>query len=117
MWDDAIRGGDDVAEQARADLEKIASFAEFKRVRDEIDYERDFYPAIIHALFRSDSWIAIVMITDLLARTYRFNVPGVSATSNWTRRMQRSISELRSSPKERKRMQLIRQLLEKTGRV
>src|SRR5207237_8189582 len=117
MWDDAIRGGDDVAEQARADLEKIASFAEFKRVGDQIDYERDFYPAIMHALFRSESWIAIVMITDLLARTYRFNVPGVSASSNWTRRMQRSISELRSSSKERKRMQLIRELLEQTGRI
>jgi hypothetical protein len=31
--------------------------------------------------------------------------------------MQRSISQLRSSPKERKRMQLISALLEKTGRA
>ena len=117
MWEDALGRSDDVAEQARADLEKIATFAEFKRASAELDYERDFYPAIMHALFKSESWIAIVMITDLLARTYRFNVPGVSATSNWTRRMQRSISQLRSSPKERKRMQLIRELLQHTGRI
>ena len=32
------------------------------------------------------------MITDLLARKYRFNVPGTKANLNWTRRMQRSIS-------------------------
>ena len=57
------------------------------------------------------------MITDLLARKYRFNVPGISARSNWVRRMQRTISQLRSGRKERARMQLIRQLLEKTGRV
>jgi 4-alpha-glucanotransferase len=117
MWEEALHGNGDVAAQARADLEKIATFADFKHPGAELDFERDFYPAIMHALFRSESWLAVVMITDLLARKYRFNVPGVSATFNWTRRMQRSISQLRSSPKERKRMGLIRHLLEKTDRL
>jgi len=117
MWEDAVGANDTAAEQARSDLEKIATFAGFERTTEPIDFERDFYPAIMNALFQSESWIAIVMITDLLARKYRFNVPGVSANSNWTRRMQRSISQLRSSPKERKRMQLIRALLEKTDRI
>jgi 4-alpha-glucanotransferase len=84
---------------------------------DQLDYEEDFYPAVIDALFRCNSWIAVVMITDLLARKYRFNVPGTKANLNWTRRIQRSIARLRSSPRERKRMQLIHELLEKTERV
>jgi 4-alpha-glucanotransferase len=117
MWEDAITGAGAVAEQARFDLEKIATFAEFKRAGDHIDFERDFYPAIMHALFKSESWIAMVMITDLLARKYRFNIPGTATSANWTRRMQRSISQLRSSPKERKRMTFIRELLQKTGRL
>ena len=117
MWEEAFHGDGDVAAQARADLEKIATFADFKHPGAELDFERDFFPAIMHALFRSESWLAVVMITDLLARKYRFNVPGVSATSNWTRRMQRSISQLRSSPREQKRMALIRHLLEKTDRL
>ena len=117
MWEQAFHGNGDAAEQARSDLEKIATFAEFKRTGDQLDFEQDFYPAIMGALFNSESWIAMVMITDLLARKYRFNVPGVSATSNWTRRMQRTISQLRSSPRERKRMELIRHLLEQTGRA
>ena len=58
-----------------------------------------------------------IMITDLLARKYRFNVPGTRANLNWTRRIQRSITKLRSSRKERNRTQLIHELLEKTGRV
>jgi 4-alpha-glucanotransferase len=117
MWEDAIIGSGPVAEQARFDLEKIATFAEFKRASEQIDFERDFYPAVMRALFESESWIAMVMITDLLARKYRFNIPGTAWSSNWTRRMQRSISQLRSSPKERKRMQLIRELLQRTGRI
>jgi 4-alpha-glucanotransferase len=84
---------------------------------DALDFEKDFYPAIIKALFKSESWIAVVMITDLLARKYRFNVPGTKANLNWTRRMQRSIAELRSSCKEQKRMRLIHELLQKTGRA
>jgi 4-alpha-glucanotransferase len=82
-----------------------------------IDYENEFYPAIMHALFKCNSWIAVVMITDLLARAYRFNVPGTKANLNWTRRIQRSIAKLRSSWKERKRMQLIHELLENAARV
>jgi 4-alpha-glucanotransferase len=117
MWEEAFTGSGDTADQARSDLEKIAIFAEFKRAGQELDFERDFYPAIMHALFKSESWLAVVMITDLLVRKYRFNVPGVSATSNWTRRMQRSISQLRGSPKERKRMESIRTLLKETGRL
>jgi 4-alpha-glucanotransferase len=117
MWEDAVSPNDAIAEQARSDLEKIATFAEFKRATEQIDFERDFYPAIMNALFQSESWIAMVMITDLLARKYRFNIPGTAASSNWTRRMQRSISQLRSSPKERKRMALIRELRGEAGRL
>ena len=71
----------------------------------------------MEALFKCNSWIAVVMITDLLASKYRFNVPGTKATLNWTRRMQRSIVQLSRSQREQKRMQLIRELLVKTGRV
>jgi 4-alpha-glucanotransferase len=82
-----------------------------------VDFEKDFYPAIMEALLKSNAWIAIVMITDLLARDYRFNVPGTTGSANWTRRIQRSVAQLRSSPTERKRVQLIHELLEKTGRA
>jgi len=105
------------SEQARFELEKIAKFAEFNPTSEAIDFEKDLYPAMMAALFKCESWIAMVMITDLLARKYRFNVPGTATSSNWTRRMQRGVSQLRSSPKEKKRMQLTRDLLQQTGRI
>ena len=118
LWDEVLEHRDsDTGRQARATLEKIALFAGLNPKIDALDFEKDFYPAMMEALFRCNSWIAIVMITDLLARTYRFNVPGTKANLNWTRRIQRSIAKLRSSRKEQKRMQLIHELLVKTGRV
>src|SRR5213592_2833555 len=118
LWNDAFeRGFSKAGEQVRATLEKIALFAGLNSKIEELDFERDFYPAIMEALFRCESWIAIVMITDVLASKYRFNVPGTKANLNWTRRLQRSIAQLGSSRKEQRRMQLIHELLVKTGRA
>jgi 4-alpha-glucanotransferase len=118
LWNQAFANpASNTGAQARATLEKIALFAGVRSKIDAPDFEKDFYPAIMEALFKCNSWIAIVMITDLLARKYRFNVPGTKASLNWTRRMQRSIAQLRRSPGERKRMQLIHELLMKTGRI
>ncbi len=117
LWEEAIETPMPTSEQSRFDLAKMAVFAGADPNLDKFDFENDFYPAIMEALFKSESWIAVVMITDLLARKYRFNVPGTKANLNWTRRMQRSIAQLRSSRKEQKRMRLIHDLLVKTGRV
>ena len=118
LWDDAFKDSNsEIGQQARATLEKIALFSGLNSKIDRPDYEKDFYPAVMDALLKCNSWIAIIMITDLLAREYRFNVPGTKANQNWTRRIRRPIAKLRSSRKERKRMQLIHELVVKTGRV
>jgi 4-alpha-glucanotransferase len=137
LWDHAFEHSrSDAGEQARVTLQKIAlfagidmqgtavssppnqSWADWKPpLLDRLDFENQFYPAIMKALFTCESWIAMVMITDLLGRTYRFNVPGTKASLNWTRRMNRSIAQIRSSRKEQKRMQSIHQLLVSTARV
>src|SRR6266487_1805889 len=117
LWEEAFERPTATSEQSRFELAKIALFAGFDPKIDKIDFEKDFYPAIMEALFKSEAWIAIVMITDLLARRYRFNVPGTAANLNWTRRMQRSVAQLRSSRNVQARMRLIRDLLEKSGRI
>jgi 4-alpha-glucanotransferase len=118
LWNEAFgHPASDTGAQARATLEKIALFAGLNSKLAELDFEKDFYPAIMEALFRCDSWIAMVMLTDLLARTYRFNIPGTKANLNWTRRTQRSIAQLSSSRREQMRMQLIHELLQKSGRL
>lgn len=117
LWDEAVEQSTATWQQARLELEKIAVFAGLDPRIENYNFDKEFYPAIMEALFKSNAWIAITMITDLLARKHRFNVPGTTANSNWTRRIQRSVGQLRASRKERKRMQLIRELLWKTARI
>ena len=116
LWREMFDEKSPTREQAREDLLKIAQFAG-TGPQEGLEYGRAVYPAIMSALFNSNSWIAIVMITDLLARKDRFNVPGTAATTNWTRRLPKTISQMRESRSVRRRMRLIRELLEKSGRI
>jgi 4-alpha-glucanotransferase len=117
LWEDAFEESTPDSKQAMHDLAKIAEFAALPSPGTGSDYDRDFYAPIMEALFRCESWVALVMITDLLARKDRFNVPGTAASSNWSRRMGKTVKGLGQSRSVRKRMQLIRELLEKTGRL
>jgi 4-alpha-glucanotransferase len=117
LWQDAFEQSTSDSEQAQHDLEKIAEFAGVPPPDRNSDFDRDFYAPVMEALFRCDSWIALVMITDLLARKDRFNVPGTAASSNWSRRMGKTVKALQRSRSVRKRMRMIRELLEKTGRA
>lgn len=116
LWEEAFEKKSDTAGQARHDLAKIAEFAGIASPNESTNYGRDFYPAIFDALFRSESWIALVMITDLLGRKERFNVPGTANDSNWTRRLHTTVAKLGRGRVLERRLNLVRELLEKSGR-
>ena len=117
VWEEAWKKSTNFTAQARFDLAKIAEFAGVSVPNENLNFEKDFYLSIFDALFRSESWIAIVMITDLLGRKERFNVPGTAAKSNWIRRLHSTVTRLAISPTVKRRMRLVRSLLEKSGRT
>ncbi|MBA2623052.1 MAG: 4-alpha-glucanotransferase [Chthoniobacterales bacterium] len=117
MWDDAFDESSADREQARGDLRKIAEFARISSLSEEGEYDRAFYAPVMEALFRSEAWMAIVMITDLLARKERFNVPGTAADSNWSRRLHLTVARLASSRTVKHRMRIVRTLLKESGRI
>ncbi len=117
IWDDAWHGSKEIQEQARGDLRRIAEFAGISGFTEKPDYGRDFYQPTLDALLQSNAWMALIMITDLLGRKDRFNVPGTAADSNWSRRLQMTVQRLRGSATVKKRMKLVRSLLQTSGRV
>jgi 4-alpha-glucanotransferase len=72
---------------------------------------------LISALFRSRSWLAVCMITDLFGSTQRFNVPGAVSESNWSQRLAQPIAQWDSEPELAERMRRIREMLVATGRM
>jgi 4-alpha-glucanotransferase len=115
LWQESLSNSG--TQQAQSDILKIAEFAAVPLPQLGADFEQEFYAPVLEALFRSESWLAIVMITDLLARTDRFNVPGTAARTNWSRRLAKTTADLRASPTIRRRMKIVRELLLKSGRA
>ena len=89
---------------ARLGCEPVSAFGETVHAR------------LLEALFQSNSWIAICMITDLLAREERFNVPGTSAESNWSLRMHLTVETLCSDKAYQHLAHGLREMLARTGR-
>ncbi|HEX4668212.1 MAG TPA: 4-alpha-glucanotransferase [Chthoniobacterales bacterium] len=117
LWHEAFEKETGSSDQAQHDLAKIAEFAGIQTPNASTDFAHDFYPAIFGALFRSESWIALVMITDLLGRKDRFNVPGTATNSNWTRRLHTTVSKLGQGRKLRRQLELVREILQNAGRT
>lgn len=117
LWDEALTEDTESARQSRDDLRKAAEFAGFSSPNEPIDYLRDFYPAAFAALFHCNAWIAIVMITDLLGRKDRFNVPGTAADFNWTRRLHTTVKKLGGGRGLKRQLELIHEMLQKSGRL
>lgn len=117
MWEEAFGPTDENAEQSRGELAKIAQFAGIAMPGDAVDYVCDFLRPAIGALFQSNAWIAILMTTDLLARTDRFNVPGTATASNWSRRMHLTVAGLRKSRTVREQMGAVRKSIDESGRL
>ena len=117
LWEEAVEKATGTSAQARGDLEKIAQFAGIHSLGEKPDFERDLYGPALAALFRSNAWMAIVMITDLLARRDRFNVPGTAADSNWSRRLHMTVARLSASRPVKQRMKVVRSLLKEAARV
>lgn len=100
----------------RHELAKLAHYAGIAAEDLHGEFSERVHGQLLEALFRSNSWIAICMITDLLARDERFNVPGTSASSNWSQRMHVTLETLSGDPAHRLRTAAVRATLERAGR-
>ena len=102
------------AEIAAKSMRQLWEFTEAPLSRKPpVRFTNGLHRALIAALLRSNSSLAIFMITDLFARTERFNVPGAVGEANWTQRMHVPIKELGTQPETR----WLRKLLQETGRA
>ena len=98
---------------ARKEMRALADFAGFRSKSLPKTVTPELHEAFLEALFGSNSYLAVVMITDLFARTERFNFPGVATGANWSQRLHVPVQELNREPILPK----LREILRKTGRV
>ncbi|MEM9399326.1 MAG: 4-alpha-glucanotransferase [Verrucomicrobiota bacterium] len=117
------------AEDSVTDDEKqngiYASWELYRTLRfakmDDRELMRDFMPSVhlnvIRRLMESQSWMVVLMITDLFNWDLRFNVPGPASESNWSERLPSSISELRLDVEADRVLREVHQMIEVSDRM
>jgi len=110
---DAAEAGDG---HQRWELEQLGAFAGIG-IHAPQPFTTEIHEALLAALFQSNSWIAVTMITDLFGGTQRFNVPGAVDDSNWSERLNRTPAQWRADAELMAKMGRIRRFLEMSGRV
>jgi 4-alpha-glucanotransferase len=77
----------------------------------------DVHEMLLRGLFISNSWIAIVMITDLLGSTQRFNVPGAIADANWSARLSQTARAMSRDAAVVEKVARVKRMIRESGRA
>lgn len=115
MWENLAAEASAGNGHANYEMQKLAEFAGSQGPVPR-PYDEEIQMALIGALMKSNSWIAVLMITDLFGSSQRFNVPGAVADSNWSERLPELVSKWKSNPDLARKAQLTRDLIIATGR-
>jgi 4-alpha-glucanotransferase len=91
VWTDHRQQGLDSARWEQTCLLKWAGLPETP-IPDELT--PDLHAAICRTLFRSNSWLACLQISDWFATKQRFNVPGLALAGNWSERLPLTVNRL-----------------------
>lgn len=95
-WEQVSRAAENGDGGAQHELRILAQYAGLHEAPHE--FTPELHHALLRALFCSNSWIAVAMITDIFGRTERFNLPGVSGSENWSQRLHATVKELYDEP-------------------
>ena len=117
-WDawyaDTQSGDPQKAGVALRQMQEIARFAGIG-AHQPVPWSEEVHEALLRALFTSNSWLAVNMITDIFGTAERFNVPGATGDQNWTDRFPVPISQWSKTWPEK--LGRIHAMMRETGRL
>ena len=97
------------------EVRRLAAWAGFDIPR--ITPFEEVHEPLLGALLRTNSWIAVAMITDLFATSQRFNVPGAVSESNWSSRLAFPVAEWDADAELSAKMARVRGMIADAGRL
>jgi 4-alpha-glucanotransferase len=92
-----IDAGSDV-EEHRRELRRMMDFAGIKDGEPPREFTRQLHEGFLRAVLQSNSWLAVVMITDVFGESIRFNTPGTLRPDNWTPRLPWTVKDMAAVP-------------------
>ena len=91
-WQQEIVEKTSSAEGAEKTIRELLTFIGRSDLNSSTPYEGEIHEGLLKTLYESNSWLAVVMITDLFGLTQIFNKPGDNTDSNWAERIELPIA-------------------------
>jgi 4-alpha-glucanotransferase len=110
-----IDAGKDV-EDNRSELRKLMEFAGLRDREPPREFTDEVQEAFARAVLQSRSWLVIFLITDVFGWPARFNTPGSVAATNWSYRIEPTVSELDQDPILHRKAERFSRLARESGR-
>lgn len=121
MWRDLCRSIKDNpqshnAREALRDLHEWMKYGGCEGEPPPHEFDDRAHEIILRGVLRSNSWLAVFMITDVFGQEGRFNVPGSVGAGNWTYRHRHTVRELDQDPHLRHKTELFARLVREAQR-
>ena len=100
------------AYQTWLELQRFVGWAGLDKENIPREFTAQIHEAFSRAVLASNSWLAIFMITDVLAAPQRFNVPGSFSDTNWSVRLDTAANQL-----DETKAKMFAQLIRDTDRL
>ncbi len=81
------------------------------------EFTDDLHKALLTKLFESNCKYAILIISDIFGSKQRFNQPGSNSNSNWSQRLEMTLTEFVNDPNYSQKIKFLSNLIEKTNRI
>jgi 4-alpha-glucanotransferase len=91
---DACRNPDDNL----LELRRLMDFAGLMDGEPPREFTSRLQEAYLRAVLQSNSWLVVVLITDVLGQLLCFNTPGTVSQDNWSVRLPQTVKELDEDP-------------------
>jgi 4-alpha-glucanotransferase len=104
-------------EEGWLEVQRLMRFLGLDDQNPPLTFDENLHFVFMDVLLETDCWVAMLMITDLLGTTQRFNEPGLSGDLNWSQRLDRPLSVYEKDPQYAPRIKKFAELIEKTHRA
>ena len=104
------------AQENRRELNRVMDFARLSGEPVPREYTDRLREGYLRRVAQSNSWLAVVMITDVFGQTARFNTPGAVSSDNWSTRMEQTVKELDQDPALLAKAETFARLNQEAGR-
>jgi 4-alpha-glucanotransferase len=103
-------------EMARLERQRLMRMIGMDDSNPPTEFSRKVHIEFLRALFKSPSWLAVVIITDVLGTKQRFNTPGTAGQFNWSERLEKPLRDLERDSRYREVIEALREIIAQTNR-